>query len=202
MARARKLYVVQAIEFGWQGDGRDPWHGGEIERAFRTRKAAEAFRAERDRAARTAGDPGPLSQAAYHRDSLLRWTDFDSPVFADWLQDADIPLPPADPWENVDPQGGEDAWQDWLGKLTPAQVAHLYEGLHRLSFYRVVEVDCVDGEYPPELWDEWERNLGPEPPPEDEGPHAIPPPDVLGPAPTPPWLAPPGPGGSDDEIPF
>jgi hypothetical protein len=203
MAGTRKLYVVQRIEFGWQGDGRDPWHGGEVERAFRTRKAAEAFRAERDRAVRLAGDPGPLCQAAYHVDSLLRWTEFDPPVFQDWLNDADIPPPPPDPWENVDPQAGEDGWQGWVRRLTPGQVAHLYEGLHRLSFYRVLELDCVDGEYPPEMWEDWERNLDQAPGPADEEEADFPRPGYPGgPAPTPPWVAPPGPGGAEDDIPF
>ena len=114
---------------------------------------------------------------------------------------SNIPPPPADPWENVDPEGGENGWDGWLRRLTPQQLAHLYEGLHRLSFSRVLEVDCVEGEYPPERWEEWEKNLDQAPP--AEVPPDFPPPGYPDQSPSAsPWSLPPAPGGPEDDIPF
>jgi hypothetical protein len=153
----RKLYVVQLRQFRIDTLER-VLHFGEPEdvqeaqrryprlewperHAFANRAAAEACHAEREQAALASGNLAPLYAARGGLQALLELTDFDPPVFLDWLEDADIQRPPEERW-----QGSGDAWEAWLAGLTPHQVGRLYEGLHRLSFYELVEVDWIEGE--------------------------------------------------------
>src|SRR5262245_40539311 len=83
--------------------------------AFLDGSAAEAFRDEQERRGRRSGDLGDLFALAYEADDpwawLLEQTEFDEPVFLDWLADAGIPRPPD---EGTDPEDHVPAVAKWL----------------------------------------------------------------------------------------
>lgn len=150
-----KLYLIQP----WQ-DRRSrslpEWTGdGGLEAAFTSREAAARHLDEKEAEARHAGNIWPIYQHMNSLDDLLEWTDFDEPVFLDYLLDADIPVPPEERW------GEEgDLWQGWLEGLGREKLARLYEGLHRFHFHEMIEVDWVEGDYAPEQWEDWEKDPG------------------------------------------
>jgi hypothetical protein len=76
---------------------------------------------------------------------VLKWTDFEVPIFLDWLRDAEIPLPP-DP-END--RSWDGWWEEQRESLTCEQLSHFFAGLHKLSFHEIVEVDLIEDE----AWD-------------------------------------------------
>src|SRR5215470_17728031 len=101
MSPARKLYVVRGRLFGQHTN---PLYGdGRMEGVFSTREEAEAFLEEREREWRRLGEGFPLYWLN-GEEELLDLTEFDPPVWRDWLEDAGIPPPPEERWE-----GGEDA---------------------------------------------------------------------------------------------
>jgi hypothetical protein len=148
MSPTRKLYVVRGRLFG---EHSQPLFGdGRMEGAFPTRAEAEAFLEERECEWRRLGDVFPLSWLN-GADELLTLTDFDEPVFRDWLEDAGIPPPPEERWE-----GQEDVYEKWLWDLSTAQCERLYEALHHFRSREVIEIDLVEGAYLPGDWEEWE----------------------------------------------
>ena len=85
----------------------------------------------------------------------LDLTEFDEPVFFDWLRDAGIPVP-----ADTSTRGWLRWWRKHREQLSADQLRHLFEGLHRLVFYEIREVDWIDGD---EGWmpvDEWSRDTG------------------------------------------
>jgi hypothetical protein len=145
---ARKLYVVR---FRLIGEHSNPLFGdGRMEGAFPTREEAEAFLEEREREWRRQGELSPLYWMN-GEEELLEHTEFDPPVWRDWLEDAGIPPPPEERWD-----GQEDAYGKWLWDLSQAQRERLYEGLHRFRSREVIEIDLVEGAYLPEDWEQWE----------------------------------------------
>jgi hypothetical protein len=153
----RKLYVVRRKDFDAPWHATAPFTDGRMEGTFSTRAAAEAFLDQREEAARASGDYSPLNWYEWQcgldgQEDLLALTDFDPPVFFDWLEDAGISRPPATRY-----QGAKDLWLEWLGSLTPGQLTRLYEGLHRFSFHEILEIDWIDGDFPEGFWTEWDR---------------------------------------------
>ncbi len=179
MASPTKLYVVQHREYRIAQVER-LLHFGQgpkaaaalaryprlepVRRVFTRRAEADAFRDQCEAAARQAGNLTPLYAAYGGFESLLKWTEFDAPVFRDWLTDHDIPDPPG--WEG---------WEDWLAGLSGLQVARLFEALPRLEFYEVVEIDWIEEAYELDLWESWEWDMPPgpihDPPPEAPAPN-------------------------------
>jgi hypothetical protein len=133
-ATPRKVYIVQRLTCYYRPDAR-------VEGVFTTRADAETRLAECERALRPTlryhglfwDDPH-----TYHSPRVL--TDFDLPVFLDWLRDADIPLP-ANPEAD---RNWDRWWEEQRDRLTEPQLCHLFAGLHRLTFHEIVEVDLVD----------------------------------------------------------
>src|SRR4051812_23166209 len=87
-----KLYVVRGRLFG-EHQSYPLYTDGRMEGAFTSREAAEAFREEREAAWRRLGDREPLYWMEGWQE-LLGLSDFEEPVFLDWLADAGIPPPP------------------------------------------------------------------------------------------------------------
>src|SRR5690349_21691078 len=65
-----------------------------LRRAFANRDEATAFLSECEETARASGNLTPLYAMWEALDGLLKLTEFDPPVFLDWLEDHDIPHPP------------------------------------------------------------------------------------------------------------
>jgi hypothetical protein len=126
----------------------DPWgyhrgRAGPVQRAFTERGAAEEHRQECDRQAwlnrlsvlQALTDPATLL-------SPFELTSFDAPVLLDWLQDADIPLPPDDLRATLECV----EWWEGCGRLNDVQWLRLFEALDKLRFVEVTEVGlAADG---------------------------------------------------------
>lgn len=136
---AGKVYLVRRLPDRW---GYHRGKAGPIQRAFTERGAAESFRQECDRQVwfdwrrveEASTDPASLR-------SPFEWTSFDRPVFLDWLQDAEIPLPPDErkPLECAE-------WWEGCGRLGDLQWLRLFEALDKVHFYEVAEVELsADG---------------------------------------------------------
>jgi hypothetical protein len=145
---SRKLFVVRQRLFGQNTS--PPYGDGRMEGAFTTWQEAEVFREERERQWWRAGDLEPLDWMN-GLEELFDLTDFDPPVFLDWLEDAGILPPPEVRWVGV-----EDVFEQWLRGLSEGQRERLYEGLHHFHSREVVEIDLVEGSYLPEDWEDWE----------------------------------------------
>jgi hypothetical protein len=222
----RALFVVRVREEEryWQGRSLETDAPFRMEGIFATREQAEAFAAEREQKAATAGDPGPLLDLRSLAE-LVSLSAFEPNVFRDWLVDHDIP----DPETFKSTRRVQDYSTpvgEWLEALSPQQLADLYAALHHLRFYEILEVPFVFGDYTPEQWEEWEKalpdaaTLGPEgwgfrdteggflaspigEPPEDYDWGSED--DVDSPGPPPyaqPDYQPPPPAATDDEIPY
>jgi len=122
-----------------------------LEGVFVSRAEADAFHADRERAAAEAGDPRLLFNVD-ELDGMVRYSDFDLSVFGDWLTDHGIMTLP-------DPAQRRWGWIRWLMSLPREQVTALYAALHRFRFYEVVEVPLIVGDYRQEQWDEWEHRV-------------------------------------------
>jgi hypothetical protein len=150
-ATATKLYLVRRRLVGNESPRHNSGRGPidpRIEGTFANRDDAETFCRQREHAARLSRrDSGLFWYQAYATPTLFDFTCFDPPVFLDWLEDADIPRPHA-----------SDAlsWSRWWGQvrnhLTKQQRHHLFEGLHKFSFYEIVAIAWYDGDadIPPE----------------------------------------------------
>jgi hypothetical protein len=163
----RKLYVVQHREYKiWalasayalcDADEADRIAQGyppsiePLRRAFASRDEATAFLSECEEAARASGNLTPLYAASEGLNYLLKLTEFDPPVFLDWLVDHDIPPVPAH-------SGVRALWEAWLAGLSRYQVERLFEALHNLSFYELIEIDWIEDDYTPDLWEDWEHD--------------------------------------------
>jgi hypothetical protein len=164
----RKLYVVQHREYkiyalesayalcdAYEYESirrRYPRSVEPVGRAFASRDDATAFLSECEEAARASGNLNPLYAAGEGLNSLLKLTEFDPPVFLDWLTDHDIPPLPAH-------SGVRALWEAWLAGLSRYQVERLFEALHNLSFYELIEIDWIEGAYTADLWEDWENDL-------------------------------------------
>jgi hypothetical protein len=167
MGVARKLYLVRRKDFSrhWGMEEDRPHGDGRIDGAFEDREDAEGFREQCERLARFY-DLRPLYDQLSSA-CLLKLTDFEPPIFADYLADLNISSPP--PSDRRWGEDGKDCWLGWLLELAPHQLAGLYAGLHKLALFEVVEIGWIEGEYGPDLWEDWERAPGQIVPP-DEGP--------------------------------
>jgi hypothetical protein len=135
---------------------------GPVQRAFTERGAAEAYRLENDRRAWL--DRRAVLEALTGPASLqspFELTSFDAPVFLDWLQDADIPPPPADLREPL----ACVEWWEGCQHLNEVQWLRLFEALDKVRFYEITEVGLsADGRGAP--LPDYERILGGEGRPE------------------------------------
>ena len=166
-----KVYLVRRRPDRW---GLYRGQFGPAERAFLERGAAEGYRQECDRRAwldrravlEAQTDPATLQ-------SPFELTSFDRPVFLDWLQDADIPLPPDDLRATVE---CVEWWEGCRG-LGEVQWLRLFEALDKVRYYEITEVELsadgggaalldygrlFGGEWRPE-WREERHPGGPEP---------------------------------------
>jgi len=123
-----------------------------LEAAFGSREDAEAHLQQREREEAEVGNWEPLFALGSLRD-LMKQSDFDPPVFMDYLIDCGIPEPPAGLYE----PGGRDPWRDWFAGMSREQVSALYAGLHRFRFFELIEVPFVVGEAGEEQWQAWDR---------------------------------------------
>jgi hypothetical protein len=173
-APATKLYIVRRRLVGDES----PRHNGgrgpidpRIEGTFSNRDEAEAFCRQRESAARLSRrDSGLFWFRAYATPTLFDFTHFDPPIFLDWLEDAGIPQPQA-----TNSLGWGCWWAQVRNHLTKQQRQRLFEGLHKFSFYEILEIDFYDGtDIPPE-------ELEPIPPlsPDFEGVEEASPPGLL-----------------------
>jgi hypothetical protein len=135
-----QLFIVRRIDHAGGEHNPPPFSDGRMVGAFRTREAAEAFLADSEQSARRQGDVEPLWYLMEGAEGLLELTEFDPPVFHDWLTEADIPPPRGYP--------GHKDWYDWLKGLSPQQAAHLCAGLHRLQYHEIIAVDLVEESSP------------------------------------------------------
>jgi hypothetical protein len=198
-AGRRKLYVVRLKSAGWSSGGGCPHH---IKAVFTDRTAAEACRVGLERALRpTVRDEDLFWRDPHHAMNPLDLTEFDEPVFLDWLRDAAIPVP-----DDTSRKGWLQWWRKQCEQLSADQLRHFFEGLHRLAFYEIREVDWIDADDGWLAVDEWCRDTGK---PYPEGPVLPDPWEGLDTDPPgEPWAdVPPdeGPGGApfpNDEIPF
>ncbi len=158
-----KVYLVRRRPNRW---GYYRGQAGPVQRAFTDRGAAEAYRQECDRRGwldrrgvlDALADPASLQ-------SPFALTSFDAPVFRDWLQDADIPLP------SDDLRGPQACVEWWEGcdRLNDLQWLRLFEALDKVRFYEIAEVGLsadgrvaplpdygrlLDGQGRPEWWEE------------------------------------------------
>jgi hypothetical protein len=188
------LFIVRHVgfsheEYHWQqGQEEGQLHGYyppgdpgpyDMEGVFASREEALAFRQEREAAVARFGGQQMLLCLAGSADWLMQLSEFDPPVFLDWLVDHDVPPPPAG-------VGPSNEYNDWLLSLNEQQLIALHAALHRLHSYEVVEVPFANGEFPPEQWQEWEEAAL-------RWPEGRPPPPLPN-SPTPDW--------DDFEIPF
>lgn len=147
---APKLFIVRRCQIGDEAPcqmmGRGPVDP-RIEGTFGNRDDAEAFRRQRERAARLSRrDHGLFWSQAYHTPTLFELTNFDPPIFLDWLEDADILRP-----EATNALGWRRWWERVCNHLTQRQRDHLFTGLHKFNFYEILEIDWYDGtDIPPE----------------------------------------------------
>jgi len=147
---------------------------------FTSRGEAEAFRARAERDEARSGNFWPLYPME-GLSSFLEFSNFDEGVLLDWLLDHDIPHP-----STVTVDEENDPWLAWLQSLGPEKLAHLYEALHHFSFFEIVEISLVEGEYRPEDWEDWELHIPDPPPPQRPLPGTVAFPN---------W-------GTEDDIPF
>jgi hypothetical protein len=138
-APGRKVYVVQ-IRSGYYGPS------AKVEGVFADRADAEACLVQCERALRpTLRYYGLFWDDPHTCRNILDLTNFELPILLDWLHDADIPLP-ANPEY---PRSWDAWWEEQRESLTEDQLSHLFAGLHRLTFHRIVEVDLIDND----AWD-------------------------------------------------
>lgn len=141
---AGKVYLVRRRPDRW---GSYCGQAGPVQRAFTERGAAEAYRQECDRRAwlDRRGVLEVLTDPATLR-SPFELTSIDAPVFLDWLQDADIPLPPDDlraTMECVE-------WWEGCSRLNDVQWLRLFEALDKVLFFEVTQVELsADGRRAP-----------------------------------------------------
>ncbi len=154
-----KVYLVRRLPDRW---GYYRGQFGPVQRAYTERCAAEAYRQECDRRAWL--DRLPVLEALTGPATLqspFELTSFDPPVFLDWLQDADIPLPPDDLRATAECI----KWWEGCRQLSDVQWLRLFEALDKLRFYEVTEVGLAeDGRQAP--LPEYGRLLGGEGRPE------------------------------------
>jgi hypothetical protein len=148
-----KLYIVrEMLEWGDYGQPEPLFGDGRMVSVHQDRASAEKGLREADAAKRETGDVSRLQLVGTHKE-LLALSDFDPPVFADWLTDGGLPpLRKKQFWEH---------WHPWLDGLTKPQRVHLLRGLHKLEFYEILEVDYIEGKYPKGTRDGYERGNGP-----------------------------------------
>jgi hypothetical protein len=123
-----------------------------LEAAFASREDAEEHLQRREHEEADSGNWEPLFALGDLR-ALMRQSDFDPPVFMDYLIDCGIPEPPTE----SDVKEERYAWRDWFAGMSRAQVSALYAGLHRFRFFQVIEVPFVVGEAGEEQWRSWDR---------------------------------------------
>ncbi len=146
-----KVFVVRLRDFNQEHDG-PVFSDGRMDAVFSRREDAETFLAQQEEASRRAGYLEPLFYLQTEA-NLLNLTAFEAGVFHDFLQDADIPDPPANFWFS---DGEHYAWWKWLRSLTPEQAVHLCAALHKLRYHEIIELDLIEGAYPTGLRDEYE----------------------------------------------
>jgi hypothetical protein len=145
------LYIVKRKDDSQGVQGREECG---LAAAFATREQAQAWRQECEEPLLRLGDREPLLQRTNSLDDLLKLTAFDPPVFLDWLTDHGVPAPPE---ETTNPSLRRVRYERWLLSLGPQHLVDVYRALHHFHFLDIVEVPLVDGDYPPEQWEEWEH---------------------------------------------
>jgi hypothetical protein len=130
---------------------------------FPSREEAEAFQLQCEQEIAGTGNWVPLLWLGSFS-ALLELSDFDEPIFLDWMQDNDIPHP-----DSVQPTEWESAWQVWLMQLGRDRLERLYDVLHRFRFCEVLEIPYIEGDYPPQQREDWEAAVAlPDLPPRPE----------------------------------
>jgi hypothetical protein len=154
-----KVYLVRRRPDRW---GYYRGQAGPVQRAFTNRGAAEAYCRESDRRAWLDRDAvlGALADPASSQ-SPFELTSFDPPVFLDWLQDADIPLPPEDLRATLECV----EWWEGCRDLSEVQWLRLFVALDKVRYYEIAEVELAAGWRAAPLPD-YERILGGEGRPE------------------------------------
>src|SRR5688572_3535678 len=110
-----KLYIVREMLDDQYGQMEPLFGDGRMVSVHHDRASAEKGLREADAARREAGDVSRLQFLSTHKE-LLALSDFDPPVFADWLTDGGLPpVPKKQFWE---------AWERWLSGLTKPQRIH------------------------------------------------------------------------------
>jgi hypothetical protein len=138
LPNAKKVYVVQEMNWEYNDEYHSPVGEGQPVMAFRDRNRAEAYRHELEQAPRVQDCLSYLfiyAGAYQFEDPLARLTSLSEAALLERIGAATLPVP----------KEPSCTWQQWYelnwGGLEPAERHRLYDLFDRARFYQIVEMD-------------------------------------------------------------
>jgi hypothetical protein len=139
------LYLVQSVRWEQYDDSdadNPPYvcpdlEQGAPERAFADRDKAEEYCTELEREIQAEVNPFDYCE------TIDELTHFDADRWHDWILDAGLEPPRSK--KKLVRGHWRDWWEEQLPKMTELQRAKMWQGLAKLRFYRVVELQAASG---------------------------------------------------------